>query len=281
MIILTGDNLSITVSAVSEQITKNLKTSYNVSITSAQTGTSTLSISAMAVGKPSWPLLSGVSDIEIPLFGEVSSTDYPYKNYDSIKVNGTSASAFPAPNQIELSSIMDNKSYSAFGLSTNECLLYAFTNGMLNYISSAVSSSMYVGEFNQLVDFQNNLETASATFDIPPEKMTDPINFVGALYSVDSGIWKSANVILNKNNNQITIVIDNDINYNMPIHEVTTNSTYNGIATLTTDIDPVTLRQIVDLPPLIITTSVNHSYIYNGIPVSKNINFKLLIIKII
>lgn len=137
MIVLDSSNLFITVSAVTDQIVHDLKTAFNISTTSAQVSASALSISAQAFGKPSWPYLSGVSDIEIPIFGEVSSTDYPYKNYDAIK-GEKEFSAFPPPNKMWIFNGNTQSASSANGLSTNECLVFALTNAYLNTIISAL-----------------------------------------------------------------------------------------------------------------------------------------------
>ena len=137
MIVLDSSNLFITVSAVTDQIVHDLKTAFNISTTQSAVSSSALSISASAVGRPSWPYLSGVADIDIPIFSAVSSVDYPYKNYDVVS-GDEDLSAFPPPNKMFVFYQNIQSATSVSGLSTNECLVYSLTNAYLNTIISAL-----------------------------------------------------------------------------------------------------------------------------------------------
>jgi len=154
MIHINTDNITVTISAVSQEILRDVKTSFNTTSNLTCAGTSSLSMSAArGVGIE-------IDDIDVPIFSAVEETKYPYELYNAIGVPGDpDLSAFPPPNVTQFGSVFPiDPSTSGFtleGLSTNECLLYSIVNGFVNTIISAMPDTYVVNSENEQLSLSN------------------------------------------------------------------------------------------------------------------------------
>jgi len=288
-------NLNV-VSAISEDVVTYLHTAKNIiTITSA--------VSTSAIPIPAIPGVSAAYIITVPLFSAVDTIQYPYKTYSYADMLLNSATSAMKPFEIHLSA-EDGVPFSANDISSNECMIYALSTGIINKLDND-NRLVYYDDINtsafkwhldivtSAVTF--NSKIISATIDLPIYSAVSAghINTVNVIYSDQTStdkLWKNADFSIDLINNKIKVIFKNDVNYIVPTisaNDMQFNIAYVGTATATSTIvtDPenptnIHVETAVFLPTIThnvtLPTSAYYVQIGETVDISKSLTIKTM-----
>jgi len=212
---------------INESVVRILKTSYNYVDVVVSAGEATLKIG---------PFLPDTEPdlIKIPILSSVEQQQFAYENIDVIRVeNDPILSAYPTSCSMNFygeGDIESGTSGVVSGMSVNECMIYAISNGIIKQLLDD-NKLLYNGhtsafrweleERSTTIIFYNHMPESSYVFEID-KSVIGHINFVNVMFKrSDETIWKNGDFIFDSELRRMTIKIPNIYNYQEPQIRIT------------------------------------------------------------